>query len=104
MQRLRESNLPVGLMLNAEYRCARFQVEPGDRLVLVTDGVTEAVSPEGDFFGDQRLEKFASLGMTLDQIFASVNLFQNGHPLRDDCTLVGLDYFGDGLPVRWNGS
>ena len=65
-----------------------------DRLILVTDGVTEAESPEGDFFGDQRLEEFVSSGMTPDQIFASVNLFQNGRPLGDDCTLVGLDYFG----------
>ncbi len=94
VQRLRESNLPVGLLLNAEYQCARFQLEPGDRLVLVTDGVTEAESPEGDFFGDQRLEEFASLGMSVEQIFTAVCLFLDGGPLSDDCTLVGLDYAG----------
>jgi hypothetical protein len=32
--------------------------------------------------------------MSLDQIFTSVCLFQNGRPLSDDCTLVGLDYVG----------
>ncbi len=94
--RLHESNLPVGLMPNAEYRHARFRLNAGDRIILVTDGVTEAESPEGDFFGDQRLEEFVSLGMSLDQIFTSVYLFQDGHPLSDDCTIVGLDYVGTG--------
>jgi len=92
--RLRESNLPVGLMRNAEYRRTGFRLNCGDRLILVTDGVTEAESPEGDFFGEERLEHFVSLGMSLDQIFTSVCLFQDGRPLSDDCTLVGLDYVG----------
>jgi serine phosphatase RsbU (regulator of sigma subunit) len=92
--RLRESNLPVGLMRNAEYRRSGFRLNCGDRLILVTDGVTEAESPEGDFFGEERLEQFVSLGMSLDQIFTSVCLFQDGRPLSDDCTLVGLDYVG----------
>ncbi len=94
VQRLHKSNLPVGLLLNAEYQCARFQLEPGDRLVLVTDGVTEAENSEGDFFGDQRLEEFASLGMSVEQIFTAICLFRDGGPLGDDCTLVGLDYVG----------
>ena len=92
--RLRESNLPVGLMRNAEYRHTGFRLNCGDRLILVTDGVTEAESPEGDFFGEERLEAFVSLGMSLDQIFTSVCLFRDGRPLSDDCTLVGLDYVG----------
>src|SRR3984885_3170561 len=92
--RLRESNLPVGLMRNAKYRPTGFRLNCGDRLILVTDGVTEAESPEGDFFGEERLEQFVSLGMSLDQIFTSVCLFQDGRPLSDDCTLVGLDYVG----------
>ena len=94
--RLRESNLPVGLMRNAEYRRTGFRLNCGDRLILVTDGVTEAESPEGDVFGEERLEAFVSLGMSLDQIFTSVCLFQDGRPLSDDCTLVGLDYVGTG--------
>jgi serine phosphatase RsbU (regulator of sigma subunit) len=94
VQRLRESNLPVGLLRNAEYQCTGFQLDAGDRLVLVTDGVTEAENPEGDFFGDQRLEEFASLGMSVEQIFTAVCLFRDGGPLSDDCTLVGLDYLG----------
>jgi serine phosphatase RsbU (regulator of sigma subunit) len=92
--RLRESNLPVGLIHNAEYRHAGFHLNSGDRIILVTDGVTEAESPEGDFFGEERLERFVSLGMSLDEIFTSACLFQNGRPLSDDCTIVGLDYIG----------
>jgi FixJ family two-component response regulator len=97
--RLRESNLPVGLMLNAEYRHAGFRLNAGERMILVTDGVTEAESPEGDFFGDERLERFVSLGMSLDEIFTSVCLFQNGRSLSDDCTIVGLNYMGAGARI-----
>jgi serine phosphatase RsbU (regulator of sigma subunit) len=94
--RLRESNLPVGLMQYAEYSRTGFRLNCGDRLILVTDGLTEAESPEGDVFGEERLETFVSSGMSLDQIFTSVCLFQDGRPLSDDCTLVGLDYVGTG--------
>jgi Stage II sporulation protein E (SpoIIE) len=44
MTRLRESNLPVGLMRNAEYRRTGFRLNCGDRLILVTDGVEKAIS------------------------------------------------------------
>ena len=93
--RLRESNLPVGLLPNVEYKSAGFQLSPGDRIILVTDGVTEAEAPTGEFFGDERLEMSAALGMGPEQIVDSVRLFCADRPLNDDCTVVGLDYIGN---------
>ena len=92
--RLRESNLPVGLLPNAVYQSAGFHLRPGDRIILVTDGVTEAEGPDGDFFGDKRLETFAATGMTVEEIFNSVRLFCVDRPISDDCTLIGVDYHG----------
>jgi FixJ family two-component response regulator len=92
--RLRESNFPVGLLRAADYESNGFQLSPEDRILLVTDGVTEAEDPDGDFFGDERLEKFAGLGMSPDQIFDSVRIFSASRPLNDDCTVVGLHYIG----------
>lgn len=55
-----EGNLPVGLLPIATYDCGYYTLGPGDRLVLVTDGVTEAEDASGEFFGNDRLEKSAA--------------------------------------------
>jgi len=69
------------------------QLQAGDRLVLVTDGVTEAENAEGDFFEDSRLELAAKTG-TLEDIFKAISTFCSGTPLNDDCTVVELVYTG----------
>src|SRR5438477_586832 len=45
-------NLPVGLLAEATYSSDRVSLHTGDRLILVTDGVTEAENARGDFFDD----------------------------------------------------
>ncbi|MGH9601890.1 MAG: SpoIIE family protein phosphatase, partial [Terriglobales bacterium] len=93
-QRIEESNLPVGLLPDASYAPGRRKLIPGDRLVLVTDGVTEAENIAGDFFGDERLEKAAAADNAFDEIFTSVRSFCGEKPLNDDCTVVELTYRG----------
>jgi FixJ family two-component response regulator len=95
VRRLRESNVPVGLLPNVSYQSAKFHLSTGDRIILVTDGVTEAEGPAGDFYGDERLEESAARGMTAGQIFTSVRQFCADHPMSDDCTVLGLDYLGN---------
>src|ERR1700733_8988905 len=93
VQRPAHGNLPVGLLPDAKYESAHCQLKPGDRLVLVTDGVTEAENARGDFFEDSRLELAAKTG-TLEEIFAAISTFCGGTPLNDDCTVVELVYTG----------
>jgi phosphoserine phosphatase RsbU/P len=93
VQRPAHGNLPVGLLPDAKYESAHCQLKPGDRLVLVTDGVTEAENSRGDFFEDSRLELAAKNG-TLEQIFTAISSFCGGTPLNDDCTVVELVYTG----------
>jgi serine phosphatase RsbU (regulator of sigma subunit) len=93
VQRPAQGNLPVGLLPDATYKSARIQLRPGDRVVLVTDGVTEAENAKGEFFEDSRLEAAAKAG-TLDDIFAAISGFCAGRPLNDDCTVVELVYMG----------
>ncbi|MCU1606838.1 MAG: protein serine/threonine phosphatase, partial [Modestobacter sp.] len=50
---------PLGLQESRPV-CCETRLEPGDRLVLYTDGITEARSPHGEFFGEQRLADFIS--------------------------------------------
>src|SRR6266852_5348461 len=87
-------NLPVGLLADATYESDRCSLHPGDRLVLVTDGVTEAENARGDFFEDSRLEAVAAKGSSIEDIFSAVATFCGGTPLNDDCTVVDLMYTG----------
>jgi phosphoserine phosphatase RsbU/P len=93
VQRPSHGNLPVGLLPDAKYESDHCQLKPGDRLILVTDGVTEAENARGDFFEDSRLELAAKTG-SLDQIFTAISDFCGGTPLNDDCTVVELVYTG----------
>jgi serine phosphatase RsbU (regulator of sigma subunit) len=84
-------NLPVGLLPDATYESDRYSLHSGDRLVLVTDGVTEAENSEGEFFDNERLEIAARKG-TMQDIFAAVSEFCGNTPLSDDCTVVEMTY------------
>ena len=66
--------------------------EPGDRIILVTDGVTEAENARGDMFESERLEAVAGTSSSMDDILAAVADFCGGTPLNDDCTVVELVY------------
>lgn len=87
-------NLPVGLLADATYESSRLQLQQGDRLLLVTDGVTEAENARGDFYDNERLEATAAHSSSLDEILASLAKFCGGTPLNDDCTVVELVYTG----------
>jgi phosphoserine phosphatase RsbU/P len=87
-------NLPVGLLADATYSSDRCQLRPGDRMILVTDGVTEAENARGDMFDSERLEHVAGKSKSMEDVFAAVADFCGGTPLNDDCTVVELAYTG----------
>jgi serine phosphatase RsbU (regulator of sigma subunit) len=86
-----EGNLPLGLIPTAEFQTYAFTLKPGDRIVLVSDGVNEAQNHESEFFGDERLEATVLAG---DDLFAAVSEFAQGAPPSDDCTTVELEFVG----------
>ncbi|PYX20972.1 MAG: serine/threonine protein phosphatase [Acidobacteria bacterium] len=94
VMRPQHGNLPVGLLADAQYESDHVHLKPGDRFILVTDGVTEAENAHGEFYDNERLEAVAAKTPTLEDIFASVSAFCAGNPLGDDCTVVELLYTG----------
>ncbi len=87
-------NLPVGLLADATYSSDRCQLRPGDRMILVTDGVTEAENARGDMFDSERLESVAGKSKSMEDVFSEVADFCGGTPLNDDCTVVEMFYNG----------
>jgi serine phosphatase RsbU (regulator of sigma subunit) len=96
VERLPESNIPVGLISSAKFFSSFVRLRPGERILLVTDGVTEAEGPAGEFFGNERLEDSAAKGMSPDELIAEVQFFCAGRPMNDDCTVIGLFFAGNG--------
>lgn len=87
-------NLPLGIVDEMVYEDQSIQLQVGDRLVLYTDGISEAMSEAGEEFGVERLDR-AFQGCEqrdpealLDQIMANVREFTAGAPVSDDRTLV----------------
>jgi sigma-B regulation protein RsbU (phosphoserine phosphatase) len=93
--RLSEGGAPLGLFPDWNYERGEVQFAAGDRLVLFTDGVTEASSPDGEEFGEERLvtvlleNRHLSAGELQERILAEVAKFSGGR-FEDDATLVVL--------------
>lgn len=72
------------------------QLEPGDRLLLFTDGVVEAHDRAKNLYGNERLQKVLDDARdcpgeeVLDRIFEDVNVYATGVPQFDDITMVIL--------------
>jgi phosphoserine phosphatase RsbU/P len=93
-----EGSYPVGLVPEAEYTAVCIQLEPGDTLVLFSDGVTEAMDPAEQLFGVPRLREVLTGHMQtpleeLQQIvLQSVENFAHGASQADDLTLLLVRY------------
>lgn len=88
---LDEGNLIVGLIPSAEYASATCRLGAGERILLATDGLTEAEDSAGEAFGDDGLCRVAQLG-TLDAMLAEVAKYHFPNQAEDDCTLIEVQY------------
>ncbi len=86
------SNLPVGLIPGAVYEAAQCKLQSGDRLILISDGVTEAANAADEFFGDERLESAAASEHSFETIMAEMSKFCGDTPNNDDCTVLQLKF------------
>jgi serine phosphatase RsbU (regulator of sigma subunit) len=101
LESLPANGTPLGMLEEGEYSVAETRLEPGDRIVVFTDGLTEAQNPAGGFFGLKRLRETvrAHAGEDCQKLHTSVltelAVFTRGAPQRDDVTLAVLEYRPD---------
>jgi phosphoserine phosphatase RsbU/P len=94
-ERLGEGGAVLGVFDSRNFDLGSVQLAPGDRVILFTDGVTEACSPAGEEFGEARLLRLLEDHRALSakqlqaKILAAVAEFSGGR-WQDDATLLVL--------------
>ena len=95
VQMIETYGLPLGSMVEARYLETAVDLQPGDLIVLVSDGVVEAHNPLGELFGFERLEELFSQDQALrhpaqllDDLLDQVAQFMDGAEQHDDMTVV----------------
>ncbi len=94
MEQLASGGLPLGILADADFREGRTKLYPGDVLVIYSDGVSEAVNPNGEEFGATRLYEVVARNLDTsasgirDRIESALTKFCQGTPAADDITLV----------------
>ncbi|GAB4580445.1 MAG: hypothetical protein Fur0022_31860 [Anaerolineales bacterium] len=105
-QPLSVTGMPIGIDEDTLWGKATVQIEPGDVLVLYTDGIPDAQNSDGEFFGEERLLEVARTHADCSSahelqtiIIEAVQAFIGDAPQFDDITLVvlGRDVNGTGI-------
>ena len=92
--------IPVGVVEDYPFEVVHGNIEPGETVVLITDGVDEAMDPEGNLYTKKRVVDFvkansprpADLGKA---ILADVRQHANGRAQNDDITILTFGRCGD---------
>lgn len=93
-QYLEEANLIVGIIAEATYASSQFTLQPGDRILLTTDGITEIEDRAGQQIGIEGLAGLAHLP-GLDAVIAHLIQVQASSEAQDDWTLLDIHYTGN---------
>jgi serine phosphatase RsbU (regulator of sigma subunit) len=97
---LEASTCPVGLFNESPFPQQNAELAPGDKLVIYSDGVSEAEKAGGEQFGDGRLlevvraHRTDAVDVLHKAILDEVTAFTAGSPQSDDLTLLVLEYRG----------
>lgn len=91
---------PVAILEEAEFEEHEFELHPGDRLFIYTDGVPEATSASDELFGEDRMltalneNKEEPVERVLENMKKSIDEFVGEAPQFDDITMLTLNYYG----------
>ena len=93
---LEKGGMPLGVSEDLKIENRTLKIANKETLILYTDGVTEAQSPDGKLYGMNRFEKFLfestimNMNDLLDALDKNILIFQKGFPPTDDLTIIAL--------------
>ncbi|HEY1405258.1 MAG TPA: SpoIIE family protein phosphatase, partial [Spirochaetota bacterium] len=94
---------PIGMFEDAVYTTDEISLEPGDRIVLYTDGITEAWNPDHVAYGEERFKSLILDNVRMDveafsdrvvDAVTSWSMVTSGRGLSDDVTFLVVDFIG----------
>lgn len=93
IEELPSNGLPIGMFPDRRYTATGLRLEPGDTLLLYTDGLIETTNEKGELFGMERLHRhlqseFDTLRSLTDSLYRTISEFQDMDRLNDDVTFV----------------
>ncbi len=97
LEQIHSTGLPLGIMESARYSESVSRLDPGDLLLIYTDGLTEAENPAEEEFGVERVEQAVarldgpSAESACHDLLSAVDDFVCGRPLNDDATLLVVE-------------
>jgi len=97
---VQSTGLPLGMFCNSGYEVLSAHLEPGDTLVLYTDGVTDTRDAADQFFGEERLQSIlmqhasATPSELLTGVQGSLTAFRGTQPAYDDVTIMAVRRHG----------
>lgn len=95
-EELMAGGIVLGMMANMMFETAQIQLMPGDRIVMFTDGITEAFDLQDEEFGEARVLALVqespdlSAENVMEKIVSEVRAYSKGAPQADDITMVVL--------------
>jgi len=98
LDELKDGGMVLGLFGSAQYESRKIRFEPGDHLVLFTDGVLEALNTAGEEFGEERLRALlkenarTSTPEILVRLREAITAFSANAPQHDDITMMVLGF------------
>jgi phosphoserine phosphatase RsbU/P len=85
--------IPIGIEFGAEYEKAKFVLSPGEAILLVTDGITEAENEKGELFGNDRLTDYFKLATGppwAQGLLEKIDSWRGDVVMNDDLTILEL--------------
>lgn len=95
-----DAQLPLGMFEETAYVAERLRMEPGDRILVGSDGVYNGVSAVGERYGERALARSLSAHRLLpasqvpQAVLRDLSAYRGSLPLDDDALVVCLDWFG----------
>ncbi len=97
IHRLKKNGTPLVWVRDIEYPLDSIQLSPGDKVFLITDGISELKNPAGEMYGEDRVTNHlleaieAGAPYLTDELIGNLSDYTEGAPLEDDISMVLIE-------------